>query len=242
MTFDRLRYLLLQVRNPEDAMRAQEVDCFTRALQCARHQIRVWSILEGVPTRAELNQFDMVLLGGSGDYSVAQGGSWLPAALETMRELHDWSKPTFASCWGFQAMARALGGVVVTDLERAELGTAELFLTPNGRRDPVFGTLPQRFAGHSGHQDIVDRLPSGAELLASTARVANQAFRVPGKPLYCTQFHPELTLATFLERVRAYPEYVRKIAGVSYEEFAAGCAEAPEAGTLIRKCVELFFG
>ena len=85
-------------------------------------------------------------------------------------------------------------------------------------------------------------MPADAELLASTDRVTNQAFRIPGKPLYCTQFHPELTRDTYLERVRAYPEYVEKIAGVPYEEFAARCTEAPEAGTLIRRCVELFFG
>jgi GMP synthase (glutamine-hydrolysing) len=181
-------------------------------------------------------------LGGSGDYSVAEGGSWLPAALETMRELYAWSKPTFASCWGFQAMARALGGEVVTDLGRAELETATLYLTPAGQRDPVFGTLPQPFAGLSGHQDLVDRLPPDAVLLASSHRVVNQAFRIPGKPMYCTQFHPELTRATYLERVRAYPDYVQKIAGIPYEQFAASCREAPEAGTLLRKCVELFFG
>ncbi len=240
--FDQLRFLLFQVRNPDDPMRDQEIDCFARALQCDRSQIRVFSILQGVPTHAELDEVDMVLLGGSGDYSVAAGGSWLPAALATMRELYDWSKPTFASCWGFQAMALALGGKVVTDLGRAELETATLRLTDAGQQDPVFGAMPQPFKALIGHQDIVDRLPEGAELLASTERVTNQAFRIPGKPIYCTQFHPELTRATYLERVRAYPEYVQTIAGVPYEEFAAHCVEAPEAGTLIRRCVQRFFG
>lgn len=240
--FDKLRFMLFQVRNPDDAMRRQEVDCFARALQCDRNQIHVFSILQGVPTRAELDQVDMVLLGGSGDYSVAKGGTWLPAALETMRELYEWSKPTFASCWGFQAISLALGGQVVTDLSRAELETATVYLTEAGQQDPVFGAMPQPFAAHIGHQDIVDALPADAELLASTKRVANQAFRIPGKPLYCTQFHPELTRDTYLERIRAYPEYVASIAGVPYEDFAARCTEAPESGTLIRRCVELFFG
>ena len=242
MMFDKLRFMLFQVRNPDDAMREQEVDCFARALQCDRRQIHVFSILQGVPSRAELDKVDMVLLGGSGDYSVAKGGNWLPAALETMRELYEWSKPTFASCWGFQAFALALGGEVVTDLNRAELETATLHLSEAGLQDPVFGTMPQPFVAHIGHQDIVDRLPEGAELLASTDRVTNQAFRIPGKPIYCTQFHPELTRDTYLERVRAYPEYVEKIVGLPFDEFAERCTEAPEAGTLIRRCVELYFG
>ncbi len=240
--FDDLRFLLFQVRNQDDPMRGQEIDCFARALQCDHKQIQVFSILQGVPTHEELDQVDMVLLGGSGDYSVAEGGSWLSAALATMRELYDWSKPTFASCWGFQAMALALGGEVVTDMSRAELETATLHLSAAGQQDPVFGAMPQPFRALIGHQDIVDRLPVGAELLASTDRVPNQAFRIPGKPIYCTQFHPELTRDTYLERVRAYPEYVEKIAGVPYDAFAARCTEAPEAGTLIRRCVQLFFG
>lgn len=239
--FEKLRFMLFQVRNPDDPMRVQEVDCFARALQCDRNQIRVTSILHGVPTRAELDRVDMVLLGGSGDYSVAAGGDWLPAALETMRELHEWSKPTFASCWGFQALARALGGDVFTDPRRAELGTTTLRLTEAGKRDPVFGAMPQPFFGLSGHQDVVDRLPPQAKLLVSSERVTNQAFRIPGKPIYCTQFHPELTCATLLERLRTYPKYVQKIVGVPYEQFAATCVEAPDSETLIRRATRLYF-
>ena len=125
-------FLLLQVRNCDDPMRQQEVDCFARAFQCDPCQILVHDLLAGAPTLSQLDAVDMVVLGGSGDYSVAEGGDWLPPVLEAMRELFDLSKPTFASCWGFQALAKALGGEVVTDLRRAELGTVEVFLTDQG--------------------------------------------------------------------------------------------------------------
>ena len=240
--FDKLRYLLMQVRKTDDPMRAQEIDCFARALRCSKEQIDVFDVLQGVPTRHQLDGVDLVLLGGSGDYSVAAGGDWLAAALEAMRELDERCKPTFASCWGFQAMARALGGQVVTDLTRAELGTERLHLTPAGRADPIFGSLPSSFVAPMGHQDIVDSLPGNAELLASTDLVTNQAFRIRGKPIYCTQFHPELTRAALLERVIAYPEYVQKIAGVPYEQFATGCVEVPEAGQLLPRFVQHVFG
>ena len=143
--YDQLRYLLLQVRNSHDPMRSQEVDCFAHALHCHASQISVYDLLGGVPSRAEIDAVDMVLLGGSGDYSVAAGGDWLPAALDAMRELYDWNKPTFASCWGFQAMAKALGGDVVTDMNRAELGTLDIRLADQGQADPVFGPLPRVF-------------------------------------------------------------------------------------------------
>jgi GMP synthase (glutamine-hydrolysing) len=239
---DKVRYLLLQVRNPDDPMRRHEVTCFARALGCESERIEVFDLISGVPTRKLIDSSDVVLLGGSGDYSVAAGGAWLPAALEAMRELHDGSKPTFASCWGFQAMARALGGAVVTDLSRAELGTHSLRLTPAGKHDPVFGPLGEVFLAQMGHQDIVIELPPDAELLASSDRVENQAFCFPGKPIYCTQFHPELRRADLLLRLDAYPQYVECIAGTTVEEFAACCRDTPECEALLPRFVRHVLG
>ena len=83
------QFLLLQVRNSDDPMRQQEVSCFARALNCEPAQISVFDLLSGFPTGADLEPYDVVLLGGSGDYSVAEGGQWLPPALAAMRELYD---------------------------------------------------------------------------------------------------------------------------------------------------------
>lgn len=227
-SFPMTRFLLLQIRDADDPMLGQEVDCFARALHCEPRQIEVFDLLTGAPTVARLQQVDVVLLGGSGDYSVAEGGTWLPPALEAMQELHVLSKPTFASCWGFQAMAKALGGDVVTDLEHAEVGTHEVQLTDAGRNDPLFSSLGPTFMAPMGHQDYVTRLPEDAILLASSERVQNQAFKIRGKPIYCTQFHPELNRAALLERIRAYPQYIKRITGDTVEVFAQKCLE-PEA-------------
>lgn len=238
---DKLRYLLLQVRNHDDPMRPQEVGCFARTLRCPQEQIHAVDLLNGVPTVQQLDTVDVVLLGGSGDYSVAEGGDWLGVALEAMRELYDLPKPTFASCWGFQAMAKAMGGEVVTDPERAELGTIPVRLTEAGRQDPVFGPLGDTFEAGMGHQDIVVRLPEDAIRLASTNLVENQAYCFKGKPIYCTQFHPELDLKAFLERVHAYPRYVERIVGVTLEDFTKTCRETPKSETLLRRFVRHVF-
>ncbi len=230
-------FLLLQVRNADDPMREQEVGCFSRALECRPAQIRVFDLISGVPTVAELNRVDVVLLGGSGDYSVAEGGEWLPPALEAMQELYELGKPTFASCWGFQAMARALGGEVVTDKSRAELGSVEVHLTEAGRQDPLFSPLGDRFLAPMGHQDCVVRLPPEAVLLASSEKVQNQAFRIAGKPIYCTQFHPELNRKALIERVRAYPQYVETITGLPIDEFAKTCQETEATNQLLGRFV-----
>ena len=72
-----LRFLLLQVRNDDDPMRQHEIECFARSLECSIQQIRIFDLLKGAPTQHLIDDVDVVLLGGSGDYSVARGGPWL---------------------------------------------------------------------------------------------------------------------------------------------------------------------
>jgi GMP synthase (glutamine-hydrolysing) len=245
-----LRYLLLQTRNAGDPMAAQEVRCFARALDCEISAISVFDLIGSAPSLDMLQQADMLLLGGSGHYSVASNARepsplrpyslWIERTLDTLREIHRIAKPTFASCWGFQAMARALGGECVNDVPNAEVGTIELQLTEAGRTDQVFGILPLQFAAHAGHEDHVVRLPPDATLLASSPRVAEQAFRFAGRPIYCTQFHPELDRAAMLERVIAYPEYIARIARISFDEFIRNVCETPEANLLLRRFVTQF--
>lgn len=247
-----LKYLLLQSRNSGDLMAAQEVCCFAKSLECDISAIDVFDLLSAAPSSERLLQADMVLLGGSGHYSAAERpndpGSpplrvepWLQRALDTLREIYVLARPTFASCWGFQAMARAVGGRCIKDLPNAEVGTIELTLTDAGRSDPLFSQLPTRFLGQAGHEDRVVELPSDAVLLASSARVEEQAFRFAGRPIYCTQFHPELDRVAMLERVIAYPEYVARIARMPYDEFVHSVRDTPEANSLLRRFVEFHF-
>ncbi|MEX2286406.1 MAG: type 1 glutamine amidotransferase [Planctomycetaceae bacterium] len=240
--FDRIRYLLLQVRNDDDPMRRHEVDCFARALGTTTEQIGVFDLLKLGLAAGNFRDVDMFLLGGSGHYSVTSEENWLDRALESLRLVHSSGKPTFASCWGFQAMARALGGRVVKDLSRAEVGTHELRLTDAGKADPVFGPLGETFLGQMGHEDHVVELPAGSTLLASSDRVRNQAYRFEDAPIYCTQFHPELNPSDLMQRVKVYPEYVERIAGLPPERFGEMIEETPEAEAILKRFVALHFG
>ncbi len=237
-----VRYLLLQVRDRGDPMRGHEVRCFVRALQCEPARLHVVDLLATAPESRQLARFDVVLLGGSGRYSAAGAGVWLDRALDALREIHARGQPTFASCWGFQAMARALGGRVEHDPRRAELGTLEVQLTPAGRQDPVFSPLGDTFRALAGHEDRVVELPADAILLASSSRVPNQAYCLPNRSIYCTQFHPELRRADLLARVRAYPEYVERIAGMPYDAFARACTETPQCEALLPRFVRHVIG
>jgi GMP synthase (glutamine-hydrolysing) len=237
-----LRFLLMQVRNADDPMIEQEVAAFARVLDCDPARIGIHDLLTGGPSAAQLDEADVVLLGGSGHYSAAGEGAWLDRILDTLRDIHACAKPTFASCWGFQAMARAMGGRVIHDPARAELGTHHLTLSEAGQADPVFSPLGKSFLAQMGHVDRVERLPDDGVLLASTVLVDNQAFRFADKPIYCTQFHPELSVENLIGRVRAYPEYAEQILGITPDEFAAACQETPGAEKLVRRFVEEVFG
>jgi len=237
-----LRYLLIQARDPDDAIRGQEIACFARALGCETGAIRPFDMLSGAPLKPALKETDLVLIGGSGRYGATGSDYWLMQALDGLRELVGMGKPTFASCWGFQALSRALGGTVIKDLDHAELGTLPVTLTTEGAADPVFGDLAPSFCAVMGHEDRVVVLPAGAVLLASTERTQNQAFRFEGRPIYCTQFHSELDTPTFLSRVAAYPEYADRIHGLKPHQLAASCQNTEAAATLLPRFIRHVFG
>lgn len=237
-----LRFLLMQIRNPGDPMREQEVGAFARTLHCDPSQVSPCDVLTAIPSDDQLASYDMTMVGGSGDYSATSREEWIEPILDLFRRLHEKNKPTFASCWGFQAMARAMGGSVVHDMSRSELGTLEVSLTDAGHSDPIFSPLGSSFDAQMGHVNRVDRLPGDAILLASTNRVENQAYRFVDKPIYCTQFHPELNQKNFLERLVQYPEYVAKIAGISYQEFCETVHDTPSTEFLLRRFIDEVFG
>ncbi|PQO39163.1 aminotransferase [Blastopirellula marina] len=228
------RYLLIQIRDADDPIREQEIGCFADALRCPQESITVFDLLSTSLDASHLAEVDMVMIGGSGRYSVTSNAPWMQHALVSLQRLLDSGKPTFASCWGFQSLARTAGGKVIHDLEHAELGTSLVSLTEAGKLDPIFSHLPESFEAYMGHEDRVIELPPGTTLLASTETVAQQAFRFDGRPIYCTQFHPELTLPTLLSRVEAYPEYCERIAQVPYYEFRSQCQAAPQCETLLK--------
>jgi GMP synthase (glutamine-hydrolysing) len=235
MSSSSLRYLVLQGRLLEDPIRQQEVDCFAHALDSDSSQFTALDLVRDRPAIKQVAAFDMILIGGSGEYSIAGEEDWVEDVLDTMRGIYDRRIPTFASCWGFQAMARALGGTVVTDPDYAELGTYPLQLTAQGLADPVFGSCLSPLLVQLGHQDIVTSLPTDAVLLASSELVENQAYCFTDRPIYCTQFHPELTHDHFVDHCRAYPQYVDQISGLPLDEFIESVQDTPQAGQLLQR-------
>ena len=239
---NKLNFLLIQARKLHDPMIKNELECFKRIINLKSKKITVLDVTRETITPKIIKKFDVILVGGSGDYSIAKGGSFMNQTLNLMKFLYENSKPTFASCWGFQAMAKAMGGEVINDLKLAELGTIKLTLTKEGKNDPVFKNLSNSFFCQMGHEDIVIKKPKNSTILASSKKIEIEAFRFNNKPIYCTQFHPELTLEDLKYRMETYPNYVKKILGISQKEFLeTRCFEAKETENLINQFIKTYF-
>jgi GMP synthase (glutamine-hydrolysing) len=239
-----IKVLLLQARNADDPMAAHEHACFVERTGLEAGQIVAHDLCQGPPRSERARMFDAVMVGGAGDYYVSKGN--LPefeAFLELLRDLIARGRPTFASCFGYQSLVRALGGEVIFDPDNTEVGTFELTLSAAGREDPLFGHLPQTFLAQMGHKDRAAVNPDGIPNLAGSERCPLQAFRIPGLPIWASQFHPELDRKTNQDRFRHYLEgYATYMSAAERQAALDGFRESPEASELLKRFLELVFG
>jgi GMP synthase (glutamine-hydrolysing) len=106
--------------------------------------------------------------------------------------------PVFGMCYGFQAMAEALGG----EVRRTGLG--EYGATParvGGEGSVLFNGQPEEQSVWMSHGDSVVQAPDGMRVSASTAGAPVAAFEDVERGLYGVQWHPEVMHSTFGQRV-----------------------------------------
>ncbi len=228
-----LRILLLQARD-EAWIRQQEVTCFSERARVHPHQLIPVSVLRDSLSPDLLRNIDAVFIGGSGAYSVPLDYSWMPDALAFVRLVVDAGMPVFGSCWGHQLIARALGGTVIHDAARAELGCFDVELNDAGVADPLFARFPRHFRANQGHHDRVSQLPAGCISLAHSVTQPYQAFRVVGRPVYGTQFHSELDALRERERLIAYRHhYPEGGEDEAFQRMLGGLADTTEVDDLL---------
>jgi len=105
------------------------------------------------------------------------------------RGLFEAGVPTFGICYGFQAMAQALGGTV----ERT--GLAEFGRTPLSvvdRTSTLFAGLPDALSVWMSHGDAVSAPPDGFNVTARSAGAAVAGFEQAASKMAGVQFHPEV--------------------------------------------------
>ena len=96
--------------------------------------------------------------------------------------------PVFGICYGFQAMAQGLGGVV-SQTGKSEYGRTDLDAKSSAK---IFTSLPESQKVWMSHGDAVTQVPPGFIVVASTSDTAIAAFENETGHLAGVQFHPEV--------------------------------------------------
>ncbi len=172
----------------------------------------------------------MAVLGG--EWSANDERPSLRHAEVLMREADALGVPIVGHCLGGQLMARAFGGSV----ERAaqsEIGwmplrttgsTAARYWFGEGATLEGSGNGPSAHTLYQWHSDSFVTLPPGAELIASSAACAHQAFVIG--PHLAMQFHVEITAekigfwmaepgASFPRMLQRWPDSVQSLEAMS---------------------------
>ncbi|TDD54034.1 type 1 glutamine amidotransferase [Saccharopolyspora elongata] len=182
----------------------------------------------------------VVVLGGEmGVYDDAEH-PWLAGLRALLSKAVGERVPVLAVCLGAQLLAVATGGQVRPARKGPEAGTLLVAKRDAAAEDPLLGPVPLTPDVLQFHTDEISSLPPSAQLLASSPKCDNQAFRV-GDCAYGLQFHIETTPDIVLEWARLSPEVAETVRPGQLEvehlrEFHADLAETwqPVAERFVR--------
>ncbi|MBL7977981.1 MAG: type 1 glutamine amidotransferase [Bacteroidetes Order II. Incertae sedis bacterium] len=239
MAIGRIRKILLVQVREDELTQQEEQRSFATCCGQPFDSLLVANLAAGHALPCFVTGLDAVIIGGSSGYSAYADYLWVPEFIAFIHRCMMDNIPIFGSCWGHQFLARALGGTVIHDPLRSEMGAKDVFLNEEGQNDPVFSGMPQRLRVNAGHHDRVSVLPPDAIELATNETAPFQAFRIKGLPIYGTQFHSELDRATIADRViryqQHYPEVAHHLAAIldSFED-------TPIASTIIRRFLAVY--
>ena len=145
-----------------------------------------------------------VILSGGPSSVLDQGAPLAPAAI------YDAGVPILGICYGEQAMAAQLGGVVEAGHHR-EFGRAEVLVTED---TPLFEGVwrkGERYPVWMSHGDRVTRLPEGFRVVGTSANAPIAMIADEQRKFYATQFHLEVVHTP--HGAALLRNFVRKIAG-----------------------------
>ncbi len=161
---------------------------------------------------AAKNPVALVLSGGPSSV-YADGAPELDA------KVFDLDVPVFGICYGFQAMAQALGGTVAHTGTR-EYGRTQLSVDGGVLHDDLPATQPVWMS----HGDAVTEAPDGFTVTATSAGAPVAAFENAERRLAGVQYHPEVMHSPHGQQVLS--RFLHETAGLKAEWTAANIADA----------------
>jgi len=179
-------------------------------------EARVFS--EVIPHTASVDEIKArdplaVVLSGGPASVYAEGAPQLDPAL------FDLDVPVFGICYGFQAMAQALGGSVART-GTSEYGRTELKVAGG----ELHSDLPDTQPVWMSHGDAVTSAPDGFEVTATSAGAPVAAFENRARRLAGVQYHPEVLHSPHGQQVLT--RFLHDFAGIAPDWTPAGIAGA----------------
>ena len=130
----------------------------------------------------------------------------------------DLDVPVFGICYGFQAMAQALGGTVA-HTGTSEYGRTELTVAGGDLHEGLPGVQPVWMS----HGDAVTEAPQGFTVVASSEGAPVAAFENRDRRLAGVQYHPEVLHSPHGQQVLS--RFLHEFAGIESAWTAANIAE-----------------
>ncbi|WP_166902977.1 glutamine-hydrolyzing GMP synthase [Mycobacterium sp. DL440] len=153
-----------------------------------------------------------IVLSGGPASVYAEGAPRLDPAL------FDLDVPVFGICYGFQAMAQALGGTV-EHTGTSEYGRTELNVTGGD----LHAELPASQPVWMSHGDAVTAAPEGFQVIASSTGAPVAGFENRARRLAGVQYHPEVLHSPHGQQVLS--RFLHEFAGIGATWTAANIAE-----------------
>ena len=243
-SLDDLQFLLVQIRRDREALEPERTG-FLELSGLDGHQLHTLDVYRQPDFPPSiLDGYDALMIGGLSDdpsdslLLPRQQFPFIDNLRRLIRYANHLGKPSLLSCGGFMIASEVLGGEVIIDPERAELGVYTIRLTEEAQQDPLFSGFPTSFKAVSGHIKSTRLTPPGCTLLACSSRCPVHAFKIEKVPFYAFQFHPEIRCDQLRARVDRYREKYFKTE-VEYKRFISLMADTSVANSIIGRFVTL---
>ena len=178
-----------------------------------------WTVIDicGGNHDVDVQDFDGFIISGSRS-SVNDPKLWIEELLNLIRRIIEREVPLVGLCFGHQAIAKSLGGLVSKSKTGWNIGCVPVELTAAGKS---ILNVAQHSYLYAFHQDNVETLPDNARLIGSTEICENFIVEFK-KGVIGFQGHPEFfsdfSRALFQLRRAGYPPKVYEAAMASLEQ------------------------
>jgi len=233
-----LNILLLQIRDNRN-VRVEEHQSFANFSKIELHQIEILNVFDTPSFKPNLiDNYDALYVGGASEANVLEPEKYpfIKNCIELLRYAAEISKPTFASCFGFQLAVLAFGGIILNKDKDYEMGTVKISLTDKAKSDLVYQGIQDRFPAVSVHRQYASTIPEPLEILAYTGQCVH-SFKYKNKPLWAFQFHPEVDRDTLVKRLTIFSRHYTANAE-HLKEVLGSAVETPESNILLGNFVE----